>query len=436
MKYRVWLALSVVACGITLAYRSTVLLPWESYVNEHYLDIAHGRLLAQLGDLYPRWVGTRELLLHGRNPYGPEVSHEIQMAFYGHIVEQRFDTPGAPIIDEQRFVYPVYVVFLLAPFANLSFPVLQQWAPLFLALLTALSIPLWLDVLRWRPSWIVIVTIILFVLSSPQIMQGLRLRQMGIAVAFLLALGAWCVVKNKLAIAGIFLAFATIKPQMVVLPIAWFLFWGLCDLNKRWPLLAGFGITLAVLVGAGEIVLPGWPHYFLEGLAAYRKYFPATSLVCLVFGNIGGGIISVFAIGGIFLLAWKNRLRDAASSEFSYTLIASFIGAVLVLPILTPYNQALLLLPGIMILRDWNNFPKIPRRIFAFVLAWPYFCSLLLLLHKPNLNSPQRLPLLPSIFVLLVPYLVLLLFLLLLASERRLSAQSQPGAAKSCAVPL
>jgi hypothetical protein len=436
MNVKVWLVLSLLACGITWAYRSTLLLPWETYVNEHYLDIAHGRLKAQLGDLYPRWVGTRELLLHGRNPYGVEVSHEIQMGFYGHPVEQRFDVPGAPVIDEQRFVYPVYVVFLLAPIANLDFPVLQQWAPPFLALLTALSVLLWLGLLRWRPSWIVILTIILFALSSPQIMQGLRLRQLGFAVAFLLALSAWCVVRNQLAIAGVFLAFSTIKPQMAVLPLACFLFWGLSDLRKRWPLPAGFGVTLAVLIGAGEIVLPGWPRYFLEGLLAYRKYFPSTSLLCLVFGNIAGGVISIVAIGGICALAWKNRRKDAASAEFSYTLMASFIGAALVLPILTPYNQVLLLLPAAMILRQWNTLPKIARRFFASVLAWPYLCSCFLLLVRPNLDSPKRLPLLPSAFVLLVPYLVLLLFLLLLASERKLNRESQLGVAKSCAVPL
>ncbi len=30
----------------------------------------------QMGDLYPRWVGARELLLHQRNPYSEEISHE------------------------------------------------------------------------------------------------------------------------------------------------------------------------------------------------------------------------------------------------------------------------------------------------------------------------------------------------------------------------
>jgi hypothetical protein len=89
-----------------------------------------------------------------------------------------------------------------------------------------------------------------------------------------------------------------------------------------------------------------------------------------------------------------------------------------------------------MILHRWSSFPKIARRFLACVLAWPYVCSLFLLIHKPNLNSPKRLPLLPSAFVLLVPYLVSLLFLSLPASERKLNRRSYLGVAKSCAIPL
>lgn len=433
---KVWLGLSVLACAITFAYRSTVLLPWEEYVNEHYLDMAHGRLKAQLGDLYSPWLGTRELLVHGRNPYGTEVSHEIQMAFYGHTVEQRYNGASAPTIDEQRFVYPAYIVFLLAPVAGVEFPLLQEWAPFFLAWLTALSVLLYLGLLRWQPSGIVIAAIVLFVVSSPQVMQGLRLRQLGLVVAFLLSLSAWCIAKNKLALAGIFLAFCTIKPQMAALPLAWLLFWGLSDLRKRWPLLIGFAIPLAVLCGAAELFLPGWPQYFMEGLIAYRKYAPKTSLLCLVLGTIAGGVISVLVVAGVSVLAWQSRRRNAGSPQFLNTLAASFIAAVLVLPIVTPYNQVLLLLPTVMILRDWTHLQKIARRFFASVLAWPYLCSLFLLFHRPDLNSPVRVPLLPSAFVLLVPYLVLLLFLLLPASERTLHRELQTGATKFSAVPL
>jgi hypothetical protein len=36
--------------------------------------IATGRPRGNLSDLYPRWLGARELLLHGRDPYSAEVN--------------------------------------------------------------------------------------------------------------------------------------------------------------------------------------------------------------------------------------------------------------------------------------------------------------------------------------------------------------------------
>jgi hypothetical protein len=404
IKLRLWLLLSLLAAAISCVYMFKILLPWE-----YYIDVEHGRLKAEMGDLYPRWVGTRELLLHGRNPYSPEVSHEIQMAFYGHAINQTYGQPGVDVVDEQRFVYPVYVVFLMAPTIPMDFSRLQLWAPVILALLTAISVPLWLEVLRWRPPKVLIAALALFVVSSPQIMQGLRLRQIGLAVAFLLALSAWCIARDHLAIAGVLLAVSTVKPQMVLLPLAWFLLWSVSAWPRRWPLLAGFGITLATLVGLGEFILPGWPRYFVDGLIAYRKYFPTTSLVCLALGNWVGGALSGIAMVGLLALAWRNRQGDAFSSKFVQTSAAFFIATTLVLPLLTPYNQVLLLLPALIVFRDWSGLPRLGRRALAIVLAWPTVASLALLLFPPGLDSTHRVPLLPSALVLFLPFLLLLL---------------------------
>jgi len=401
---------------------SRVLLPWEFYI-----DVEHGKLKAEMGDLYPRWVGTRELLLHRRNPYGPEVSHEIQMAFYGHVIDQKYGEPGVEVVDEQRFVYPLYVVFLLAPTVYLSFSQVQTGALVLFAVVTAISVLLWLDLLRWRPHKILTTAIVLFILSSPQIMQGLRLRQIGLVVAFLLALSAWCIARNHLALAGVLLAVSTVKPQMAVLPLVWFLVWGISAWPRRWPLLAGFGVTLATLVALGELILPGWPGYFVDGLIAYRKYFPTTSLLCLALGNWVGGALSGIAILALLTLAWRNRKVDAASPDFIQTLAAFFVAASLVLPLFQPFNQVLLLLPVLMVVRDWDLLPRLGRRSFFIVVAWPWIASLVLLLFPPRVDSTNRLPLLPSVLVLFVPFF--LLMLLLTRSEPISEPPTIPGSA-------
>lgn len=429
MKVRIWLLLSLFASGISCLYMFRVLLPWE-----YYVDVEHGGLKAQMDDLYSPWVGTRELLLRGRNPYGPEVSHEIQMVFYGHVINQVYGKPGVNAVNEQRFAYPVYVVFLLAPTAYMDFSRLQVCASVAFAILTAISVLLWLDVSRWRPPRSLVAAILLFVLSSPQVIQGLRLRQVGMLAGFMLALSAWCIARNHLAIAGILLALSTVKPQMAVLPLMWFLLWSVSTWPRRWPLLAGFGATLTGLVGLGEVILPGWPRYFVDGLLAYRRYSPWPSLLGIALGNWIGGTLSGIAIVGLLALAWRNRKAGGASPEFIQTSAAFFIGATIVLPLLVPFNQVLLLLPAMMIVRNWTALPRFGRRVFAFIVAWPWITSvvLLLLLH-PRLDSLNRLPLLPSAMVLFLPFLLALLSAT--DSERRRPVAA-PGHSRATPVSL
>jgi len=402
MKAWAWLLAGVVACAISWTYMHRILLPWE-----HYIDVERGNVKEPMGDLYPRWVGTRELLLYGLNPYGAEVSHKIQIGFYGHPIEQRYDKPQFEIVDEQRFAYPVYVVFLLAPTIHIDFAKLQAWAPVLFGALTAISVWLWLAVLRWRPPLWLTTTLVLLILSSPQVAQGLRLRQIGLFVAFLLTLATWCVTRNRLFAAGVLLAVATIKPQIVSLCLVWFLIWSLGDWKKRWSLVGGFGLALALLAGAGEILVRVWVRCFIEGVDAYRRYFPTTSPVRLILGNWIGGGLSVLGVIVLLSYAWRRRKAPAELPEFAQVLSLVFVASLLLLPLLTPYNQVLLLLPVLMLVHDWELLPRWGRAGFFVLIGWPLATSVALLAHPPQLNSLQRTPLLPSVLLLLTPFLVL-----------------------------
>jgi len=149
----------------------------------------------------------------------------------------------------------------------------------------------------------------------------------------------------------------------------------------------------------------------VEGLVAYRQYFPTTSLLCLALGNWFGGAVSGIAILVLLALAWRNRKVGAASQYFLQTLAAFFLAAALVLPLFQPFNQVLLLLPALMVVRDWPALPRLTRRAFFVVVAWPWIASVVLLLLPPRLDSTNRIPLLPSVLVLFVPFLLLMLLL-------------------------
>ena len=406
MKPWLWFLLAIAVSAISWSYSHRILIPWDFHGNQQ-----RNGLKQDMGDLYPRWVGTRELLLNGKNPYSSEVSHEIQMGFYGRVIEQTYDQPQGRILDEQRFAYPVYVVFLLAPVMHVDFAVLNLWAPLVLAALTAISIWLCLDLVHWKPAFLSIVSIILLILSSPQLAQGLRLRQLGLFVAFLLTLASWAIVREHYFIAGVLLAVATIKPQMVVLCVAWFLIWMTGEWKKRWPLGLGFALSLSALAGAGEVLVPGWPRNFIEGITAYRKYFPTTSLLRVLLGNWIGWAFSIALLVAVFAYGWHKCHVPAKSTEFIHVLALFFVASGLALPLLTPYNQVLLLLPVVIIFRDWNALSRAGRVAFIVLVAWQPVTALAFLIHPPRLDSPTSWPLLPSAAVLFVPFLVAFLFI-------------------------
>lgn len=407
--------LSLCVSATAWLYVHQVLGPWADAK-----DLQKGGLKAQMGDLYPRWVGARELLLNRRNPYSPEVSHEIQMAYYGHIVTA--EEAAQRVVDEQRFAYPIYVVFLMAPTIHTDFANVQFWAPFVLGAFAGLSVVFSVHLLDWQPPWTTTIALILLVLSSPQIVQGMRHQQLAVVVACLLTAGAWLAHRGWLATAGVVFAFSTIKPQMALLPLVWFLLWAAGQRRSRWRLWLGFGATMMLLIGAGEFLLRGWLGDFIAGMAAYRKYFPTTSLPRLLLGDRLGIGVSVVLVIWLLIFGWKNRQTRGDSEQFAWVFAAFLMGTVLAFPLFTPFNQALLILPALVVVREWAAIPKLGRLIFGAVVFWPWISSLGLLLLRLPLNPESQAALLPALASSAVP---LLLPVLLFMRKRTVDVQLQ-----------
>jgi hypothetical protein len=395
----IWLLLSLGVSAIAWFYAHRILDPWADA-----RDAQKGGLKAQMGDIYPRWVGARELLLYGHNPYGTEVSHEIQMAYYGHIVTE--EESRTRVVDEQRFVYPVYVVFLLAPTIHMDFATVQKWAPFALGALAGLSAWFCIGLLDWRLPWSMIVAVVLFTISSPQIGQGIRHQQFALLVGCLLFAGAWCVHKGHVASGGVLLALSTIKPQMALLPLAWFLIWTLGEWRTRWSLPASFGSVLALLVIGGEILLPGWIRDFIAGMAAYRRYFPTTSILRLLLGDWLGIALSSVIIIWLLIYGWNRRKVGGDSHNFSWAFASFLMVTVITFPLFTPFNQVLLILPALVVVGEWARLPKVSRLAFAAVICWPWITSFALLLWRIPVNPANRIPLIPAIAASLLPLLL------------------------------
>jgi len=309
-----------------------------------------------LTDLYAQWFGVRELLVHHRNPYGDDVTRELQLAYYGKELDRSVaDQPA----HQQRFAYPLYVALLLAPTVGMQFHTVQIIFWWLLVAITASSAPLWSHTLGLKLSPVGFALALVVTFTCMPVMQGLGLLQFGLLVAGLLSGAAAATVSGHLFLAGILLAFATIKPQMSILAIVWFGLWVFGDWRTRRSLVWGFTATLAVLVLASELLLPGWFMRFLIALVEYQKHTRATSLLGVYLPVPLERLLAAAASLMVARYAWHARQQAATSPFFALALASALSLTLLVVPTVVPLFNEVLLIPVVLLtIRYWTELQR------------------------------------------------------------------------------
>ncbi|MBZ5613912.1 MAG: DUF2029 domain-containing protein [Acidobacteriia bacterium] len=357
-------------------YADRVLIPYQK------VDAAaHDRPRGNLSDLYPRWLGARELLLHGRDPYSPEVTREIQVGFYGRPLDpSRPDDPR----DQEGFAYPVYVVFCLAPTIGLPFAILHQGCYWVLFLLTCATTLLWLRILRRAaPLWMQF-SLLALTLGSPAVMQGLKLRQMTLLVAGLIAIAITLLVADYQIAAGFLLALATIKPQLVVLLLCWLALWTLGDWRRRYRLAVSFLATMTVLVAASEWYLPHWIPRFWRAIQEYEHYTASASVMDNLLGAPWSWVFELLACAAVVGVCWRERRQAASTNSFAFTLSLALATTILIVPTCANYNQVLVIPALLVLARErrtiWQR-SFVNRILFLLtgtLVLWPWLSSTVL----------------------------------------------------------
>jgi len=340
---------------------------------------AAGRPRGNLSDLYPRWLGARELLLHGRDPYQDDITREIQIGYYGRAVDPT--RPNDPK-DQQAFAYPLYVVFLLAPTVGLSFPLLQHGFFWILAAITAASVPLWLRAFGERVAPSVHLIWIVLTLGSFPAIQGLKLQQLTLLVAGLMAAAMYAIRRRHFVVAGILLALASIKPQLAALLLAWLCIWVLGNWKERQRLLWSFGLSMLVLLAGSEYVQPGWIAEFRAATNAYYHYTGGgNSVLDVLLTPLWGRAASVVLVCALFVLTWRCRRAAEGTPAFHWSLGLVMATTLAVIPMFAPYNQILLLPALIAIVRA---FPRLWKQgglarfltsVTVVAVFWPWLAA-------------------------------------------------------------
>jgi len=351
----------------------------------------HGIPRGNLSDLYPRWLGTRELLLHHRNPYTPEVTRDIQIGYYGRPLDA--SRPGDPK-DQMGFAYPLYVVFLIAPTISFPFSSVRFVAHWFFILLTAFSVPLWLRAMRWRVSPVLTATLVTLTLGTLPAVQGIKLEQLSLLVGGMVAVCVLLLVSNSLVLAGVLLAFATIKPQLVLFMVAWLLLWACGNYRERRRFLWSFGLTMAILFTAAEFVMPGWVGQFVKAIAAYREYTgrPVSILAVLATPALGQ-LLSALLLIVLAIICWRARCVSVGDPTFALVSSAVLGVTVVVIPMTSLYNQILLLPAVLLLVRHgrflWGKDPltRLLCVISGSLMVWPWVAALTLSLSSIAVSS-------------------------------------------------
>ena len=405
------LALALMCAAGMWFYVERVLVPYQ------LADAAaHDRPRGNLSDLYPRWLGARELLLHQRNPYSKEITREIQMGYYGRALDP--SRPGDPK-DQQGFAYPVYVVFLLAPTVRWPFEPVATGFKCLLEIAIVASVVLWLKVVRWELTFGELMIALLLVLGSFSAVQGFKLQQLSLLVAVLLAAACGLLVSGHRFTSGALLALATIKPHLTLPLASVLLLWTLSDWRRRQWFFWGFASMMVVLAGASEIILPGWFGDFLSATADYRRYAGGRSMLQVLLSPWVGRIAGALLVVVVADVCWRFRKQESDQLAFVLMIALTLAATIIIIPMFAPYNF-LLMLPAIFLVfknrrRLWTE-GAISRSglvLFAVALSWPWLAAVGLALASPAISSVAlqqqwRLPLytiakIPMPLVCLIP---------------------------------
>jgi hypothetical protein len=370
------LAASLLVCFGVWRWAESILVPFNTAAAyDKSVPIGNN------SDLYPHWLASHELLLHGRDPYSAAVTREIQIGFYGR--------PLAPLsptdpIDQVAFAYPLYVVFLLAPTMTLPFHTAMEafrWLSLFAI---SCSVPLWMYAIGFRSRRFLVLSAMVLAISNVSAVQEFHMQNLTALVLLLLAAAAAATTRGWLMLGGFLLALSTIKPQLAGPFVLFFMLWSMADWAQRKLLLYSFSTSLLALVLAAESLSSGWMARFWQAVRTYQAYGADPSILRVLLPAWLALSVEAALVGLLVLFCWRWRKASAGSEYFGWALAWVATVTMAVLPKLAAYNQ-IVVIPALLVLlahrrKIWQAglFPRALTKSAFICLMWPWATALIL----------------------------------------------------------
>ena len=277
-------------------------------------------------DFLVHWMGTRALIKEGISPYSDEAALRIQTFAYGG--------PAKPGQHELRVAYPLYSIVLFTPFALINdFDMARAaWMTLLEIGLIGLTF-MSLSLARWRPAPFMLGFILIFSIFWYHGLRPLINGNAVILVAVGLVAGFLALRSGSEELAGVLFAFTTIKPQVVVLVLAFVFFWSIN--NQKWRLVGWMVGTVALLSASAALIYPDWIVQNLREVIRYPSYNPpgtpgaAFEAWWPAFGaRLGYALTGLMSL--VLLLEWraarKADLRGFIWTAFLTLTVGMWIG--------------------------------------------------------------------------------------------------------------
>lgn len=354
-------------------------------------------------DFLVHWMGTRNFFQTGTSPYSDETALKIQTMVYGRATQA-----GE---HELRVAYPLYSIIFFAPFALIGDFNLARaiWMTLLEICLIGIVIVSF-RMTYWKPKPVLFGLFIMFGLVSYNGVRPLINGNAVIVVTFLVLVSLLLMRDEKDEIAGILLAFSTIKPQNVILLVIFLLFWAIA--NRRFKFIGYFLGTMLVLVGVSTLLIPDWFVQNLREVIRYPSYNPPGTVGAVLaswWGEVGSRFSYVITGVLAVLLGLEWWLGRRSSGNYflwvaCLTLVVSqWIG------IQTDPGNFILLYPALffaiqLISKRWK------RSSSSFIISllsiitvgiWILFLVTLQKSYQPIQNSILFFPLPLIVFILL-----------------------------------
>ncbi len=291
------------------------------------------------GDYFVYWYATRALVRDGRDPYSATITSETREIL--PLIEIPSSSDGL-FIPEYVFVNPLYAVLPIVPLVWLAFDAAEAiWLAFLLSVLLGSGVLLLRETkFRLTPVTVgvALLWIVLFYPATHSLLNG----QLSMLV-FGCVVGAWWALRHEHdTLAGLLLAYSTVKIQMVVLLVPLLLLWAIHQ--RRTRLLFAFSATLGMMLAWAFAMDARWPLGMLNNVTAHAGDFLSPSALQVVMPN--PALSTALSIGLLlmFALAVARSVLRGWQALGELPMWAIMLTCLLVVHA-SPHDQLMLLLP-------------------------------------------------------------------------------------------